>query len=228
VTYPIPAHSLKHDRALRFGAELRRALKARGVSRRTVGQVTGMGRNAVHNWLDGRNLPRIESCRKLAEALDWPRLDGLGEELRRKVCLVDGEPFLDDSGSDNRVYCSASCQRVAEKRRIGTTIDKRAAVAEHALARHRAAVAAFCAGCEPDGRCVTPECALRPVSPLPLFESRIEVELATPKPHNGYRAPGSDSRRMRRTWAGYTAAERAARIAKAAEASKVARGLVPA
>jgi transcriptional regulator with XRE-family HTH domain len=228
VSETIPARSLKSDRAIRFGQELKRAMKARGVGQRTIAMATGMSRNAIHNWRDGRNLPRIESCRKIAEALDWTRLAALGEELRRKTCAIDGVAFLDDSGSDNRVYCSPSCQRVAEKRRIGSTIDKRAAVAERRLGLAQRAVAAYCAGCEPSGRCVTPECELRPVSPLPLFAERLNVPLVQPMPHNGYREPGADSARMHRVWDRYEPDERAARVARAAEASKVARGLVPA
>src|SRR6185369_15309505 len=119
-----------------------------------------------------------------------------------------------DSGSDNRLYCSASCQRVTEKKRIGSTVDKRAANAERRLTVHQAAVAAYCAGCEPGGRCVTPECALRPVSPLTLFASRLDVPVVLPKPHNGYREPGADSARMQRTWDAYTPEERQARIAR--------------
>lgn len=228
MTEPIPAGSLKHDKAVRFGHELQRAMKARGVGLRTIAAATGMGRNAIHNWRDGRNLPRIESCRKIAEALEWPRLATLGEDLRRRVCPVDQRPFLDDSGSDNRVYCSASCQRVTEKMRTGSTVDKRAANAERRLTVHQAAVAAYCAECEPGGRCVTAECALRPVSPLTLFASRLDVPLVQPAPHNGYREPGADSARMSAIWARYTPEERAQRIAKTAHASKVGRGLVPA
>ena len=59
------------------------------------------------------------------------------------------------------------------KRRIGSTIDKRAALAERRLTVHQRSVAAYCAGCEPEGRCVTPDCPLRPVSPLPLYERRL-------------------------------------------------------
>jgi len=222
----IPEGSLKSDRAVRFGNELKKALKARGVGMRTVSEATGMGRNAVHNWRDGRNLPRIESCRKIAEALDWPRLAELGISLRQKACDVDGVTFLDNSGSDNRRYCSASCQDVAEKRRKGTPAPQRGAAAERRLLVARRAIAAYCNGCEPSGRCVTAECALRPVSPLPLYDGRLDVPIVQPRPHNGYREPGVDSARMRRVWAAYTPEERQARIDRTAERSRQGRGLV--
>lgn len=47
---------------------------------------------------------------------------------------------------------------------------------------HRAAVAAMCASCEPEGRCRDAGCALRPVSPLPLVRAEKTVEIATPAP----------------------------------------------
>lgn len=56
--------------------------------------------------------------------------------------------------------------------------------------RHQAAVEAFCRSCEWDGFCKTPECELRPVSPLPL-EPRIHI----PEPVE--RAKGSWSEESR-------------------------------
>ena len=212
MTHLISTSSTKKDRAIRFGAELNRAMKARDVGRRTVAEAVGSSGTSVMYWRTGRLLPRIETAQRLATALTWPRLASLAIELRKKRCLVDDVEFVDDSGSDNRVYCSASCQRVKHKSVVGVDRRQRAARAERALLVHRRAVAAYCTACEPGGRCVTPECELRPVSPLPLFEERDDVVLAVHSKGNGYRDP----------------AARAARIAKAAEASKRARGLVPA
>jgi hypothetical protein len=228
VSFTIPPTSDKRPRAQRFGRELERAMKARGVGTRTITESIGGSRTSVMYWRTGRMLPRLATAERLAAALEWPRLASLALELRRKLCQVDQVAFVDDSGSDNRIFCSPSCQRVAEKQRLGSTIDKRAAVAERRLNVFQQAVAAYCDGCEPSGHCVTPDCDLRPVSPLRLFASHLEVDPVRPKPHNGYREPGADSARQRRTWAAYTPEERAARIAKMSRASRVGRGLVPA
>lgn len=229
MTFPIPSSSPKAARAERFARELNRAMKARDVGARPVVEAIGTGRSAIRLWRSGRGLPRLETCGRLAAALDWPRLEALGRELRTKACEVDGLPFVDDTGSDNRRFCSPSCQRVAEKKRLGSTVDKRAAVAERRLLAHQAAVAAYCAGCEPSGRCVTADCALRPVSPLPLFERRLDVDPAASRRRNRWENHReADSARQTGVWARYSPEERAARIARAAEASKVARGLVPA
>jgi hypothetical protein len=123
------------------------------------------------------------------------------------------------------VYCSLSCRSIRGKAVVGVDRRQRAAIAERRLTAHQRAVAAFCAGCEPSGRCLTPECELRPVSPLPLFTERVEVEAVRARPHCGYREPGQQGAITTGVWARYTPEDRAARVARAAEASRRARGL---
>jgi len=231
VSHTIGEHSTKRDRAIRFGRELDKAMKARDVGRRPLAQALRSSQTSIMYWRTGRMLPRLETARKLAAALDWPRIESLALELRQKRCQVDEVLFVDDSGSDNRVYCSPECQRVSEKLRMGSSIDKRAANAERRLTVHQRAIAAYCAGCEPEGRCVTPECALRPVSPLPLFAGRIEIAPVQSRQngwlHSENRAAAASSA-QKDIWARYTPEERQARIEKTAHASKVGRGLLPA
>ena len=228
MSYLLTAGSTKSDRAIRFGQELERALEKRGVGTRTVADALHGGRTSIMYWRTGRMLPRLETARRLAEVLDWPKLATLAAELRRKACLVCGTSFVDDSGSDNRRYCSKSCQSVKNKRVVGLDRRARAATAERKLLLASRAIAAYCAACEPEGYCYAAECELRSVSPLPLRQERSEITPAKPKPHNGYRNPGSDRDRMLATWSRYTPEEAAARKARAAQASRVARGLVPA
>lgn len=228
MTYLIPLTSTKHDRAIRFGHELERAMKKRGVGTRTIAEPLHASRTSVMYWRTGRMLPRIDTARRLAEVLDWPRLASLALELRQKACTVCGTVFADDSGSDNRVYCTPSCQRVKEKGRVGVDRRARAATAERKLILASRAIAAYCSTCEPEGRCYAAECELRPVSPLPLFEERSAITPALPRPRNGYRTPGADSARQARVWARYSPQEAAERKERAAQASRIARGLVPA
>lgn len=229
MTHLIAEHSTKRDRAIRFGRALERSMKRRDVGTRTVAEALGSSRTTVMYWRTGRLLPRIETVRRLAAALDDEALVTVALELRGKRCETCDVAFVDDSGSDNRRYCSASCQRVAEKKRVGSTVDKRAAVAERRLVDHQRAVADYCNGCEPSGRCVTADCPLRPVSPLPLFADRLDVDPVTSRRRNRWEGSHeADSRRQTDIWARYTPEERQARIDRAAEASKRARGLVPA
>jgi hypothetical protein len=54
VTYTIPLQSTKRDRAIRFGRELERAMKRRGVGRRPVAQALGASETSVMYWRTGR------------------------------------------------------------------------------------------------------------------------------------------------------------------------------
>lgn len=225
MSHLIAPGSTKSDRAIRFGRELDRAMRARGVGRRTVAEALGASGTSVMYWRTGRMLPRQETARRLAEALDWSRLATLAAELRRKACLLCGTEFVDDSGSDNRAYCTRLCQRTRQKSLVGTDRRTRAAVADRRLRGHQLAVAAFCGACEPSGRCVAPDCELRSVSPLPLFDDRLAIDPVVAKPHNGYREPGTQRLATAAVWARYQPGERAARIARAAAASRKARGL---
>lgn len=218
MSHPILLNQGKRDRAILFGRELDKAMKRRGVGSRPITEVGGPSRSALRSYRSGRNLPRVETARKLADALEWPRLAELALTLRTKTCPIDRRPFMDESGSDNRVYCSPECQRVAEKKRVGYQRGEAAAKYERRLRIHQDAVGAFCHDCEPNGVCVTADCALRPVSPLPLGEHRPEhVGQAIARPHNGFRDPRADADRMSRVWDRYTPEERQARIDKAAE-----------
>jgi transcriptional regulator with XRE-family HTH domain len=178
VTHFLVDGSRKSDRAVRFGLALTKAMKHQGVGTRPVAAAMSASRTTVMYWRTGRILPRLDTAQRLAAVLDAPELARLGADLRRKRCLVDDLEFVDDSGSDNRLYCSPGCLEVVRKRRAGAPTRERAALAERRLIAHQRSVAAYCAGCEPEGRCVTASCPLRPVSPLPLYEGRLDLALA--------------------------------------------------
>jgi hypothetical protein len=226
VSHLIRIGSTKSDRAIRFGHELDRAMKARGVGRRAVATVLHSSDTSVMYWRTGRMLPRAATAERLALVLDWPRLDTLARELRQKRCLVDDVEFVDDSGSDNRLYCSIACRAVAGKKVVGEDRRTRAAMAERGLLAHQRAVAAFCLRCEPSGYCSDATCELRAVSPMSLAPAVPALPVLRPSPHNGYRAPGQQSAMMSGIWSRLSPEEHAARVARAAAASRLARGLV--
>ena len=167
--------SPKRPLAQRFARHLNTAMRRRGVGSRTVAEAVGASRNSVTNWRRGQTLPHSETARKLAAALDTPKLVEIIREVRTKTCDVCSEPFLDETGGYNRRFCSDGCRKVAEKMRTGVPVRKRAAVAERRLKDHRDAVEAYCLACEPDRRCVTADCPLRSVSPFALFDSHIDI-----------------------------------------------------
>lgn len=231
MTHLIPLSSTKKIRAQRFGRALEHAMHMRDVGTRPLAEGLQASRTTIMYWRTGRILPRLDKAQEIAAALDWPALVTLMVELRTKQCQVDGVAFVDDTGSDNRVYCSSSCQRVGRKRLAGRDVRASAIRAERALTRHRGAVEAFCRACEPGGWCQAPECELRPVSPLPLVAERVDITPVVTSRGTGWTSPDralKASVRQTRTWAAMDPADRAARVERAAEASRRARGLVPA
>ena len=112
-------------------------------------------------------VPRLDTARRLADLLDWPRLTEIIVASRTYTCVVCPRTFVYD-GMGPRRYCSSACQTVVDKMRLGRPVRVMAVRAERALALHATAVAAFCKTCEPDGQCKTRDCELRSVSPLPL------------------------------------------------------------
>ncbi len=210
MTVPVAATSVRALAARRFGVELTRAMKARGVGRRRLAERMGMSSaSIIAHWRSGSGLPRLDSVVRLAECLDWDALVEIVRHARENHCDTCGTPFLNEGGKPKR-YCSARCRAVKAKIRSCTPTRQRADLAERRLKEHIAAVAAMCCSCEPDGLCCREDCALRGVSPLPL---RVEVR---PEPQPATPAPGP-----------YGSAENIARTKGAILASNAARWARP-
>jgi transcriptional regulator with XRE-family HTH domain len=164
------AESPRRVAAREFGTVLRRAMKRHRTSSRRLHVDAGVSRTAIENYLAGNNLPKLQTALKLADLLEN---DGLAEIIRSSrtyACPVCHRAFTHE-GQSRKTYCSGSCRDVAAKMRLGRGVPKRADTAERRLGIHVAAIDAFCRGCEPAGICRTVDCALRPVSPLPLAVS---------------------------------------------------------
>jgi hypothetical protein len=94
-----------------------------------------------------------------------------------------GRTFIDDSGSDNRLYCDGRCQKQAERTRADEAREKPRRETRRGLdvriRELQAAIDQMCRECEPEGTCRMEDCPLRPVSPLPLDERRqLPVKVA--------------------------------------------------
>ena len=189
MSFTIPPDSPKAVKAAAFGRELMKACKARGVPLKELERATGVGHSSLDNYRRGLLLPKVAVAFALATALDAPRLATMIVEARTFVCRRPGcgRTFRNDTGAP-RKYCSSMCQRINENLRIasrrrrqaGQTGSKRSANAAVANLRSglsiadergrllESAIAAMCAGCEPEGVCRVEDCPLRPFSPLPL------------------------------------------------------------
>jgi hypothetical protein len=207
MTVPLQAGSPRRIAASKFGAELRRAMKARGVGSKSLGPQAGCAPSAIAMWLAGNNLPRLETAVRLAESLQWPKLVPLARAGRTDNCQRCGAEFVNNGGKPKR-FCTEECRQIDTVLRDPPPGRALAEVVRDELARVRgttgavarkplaaalaqynrsdskrqarvdrsarrltviqASVGAFCNACEPSGICQTPECELRPVSPLPI------------------------------------------------------------
>ena len=160
-----------------MAAELRRALAARGMSGKALGDAIGMSHSTVYDILRNDRLPTVPTAALIADALDWPAIARIAQRDRTKTCAVCGVTFVDAGRNGTARSCSPECQTTRYQREvrgvITTSLRGRAEVAENRLRRHQAAVAAFCRGCEPEGTCRDARCPLRIVSPLPLARRRV-------------------------------------------------------
>lgn len=170
MTYTIPPESPYREAARQFAVAFTRALEERGVSKRTLAaRLTGHGssRSSIQLWARGESLPTVETARRLDQALGTTHLEKIVVRSRLVKCQNGcGRTIIVRGNRQRTRYCSPACAKQAAKVRTAL-LPKRDTLARR-LELHRRAVAAFCAGCRPDGICRAPECELRPVSPLPL------------------------------------------------------------
>lgn len=222
MTVPLSPESPRRRAAIRFGALLDATLKARGIGHDSLGrQIGGLGNAAIHNWIRGTNLPRLETALRISEALMEPRLADIVREARTGACETCGAAFLNEGGSPKR-YCSQPCKVVRNVMRTGVPTRERAVVAERRLALHREAVAAYCAACEPEGLCRDAECPLRLVSPLTLARREAPQAVALPPDPPQVRSPEHRvalAAASRRRWARPGERERASATLRATRAS---------
>lgn len=152
-------------------SEINRCMKIRGITPRKRGQLAreaGIGYSGLWNILRGHSAPSASTTTALAEALDWPRLQTISDSIRTKQCEICPKSFMDHTSTLKQRYCSKACRGTANTRaRRASRGDERRILARR-LEKHTEAVQAHCRWCEPAGICQDSECALRPVSPLPL------------------------------------------------------------
>ena len=116
MTVPLSAGSPRAVHALRFGAELKRAMTARKASTHRLAAASGCGRSAIANWRCGGNLPRVDTATRLAEALHWPRLVDIASAGRSRPCARCGR-VISTEGSGAKRFCGPSCREVDQQLR---------------------------------------------------------------------------------------------------------------
>ena len=104
MTSRLLAESPRRVVAARFGAELARAMHANGATIRGLTRDAGTSRTAIHFYLNGTNLPSVETAGRLADILGRPSLVAIAAEGRSGTCALCGRPFTSAMGAGNRRY----------------------------------------------------------------------------------------------------------------------------
>lgn len=160
----------------RFTNEVRRAMAAKRVTGYALADALGVTQHQVNRWCHGQSIPLVKMATRIADALDAPMIVELVKQHRTYRCRTCKQPGITEGTGIRRRYCSDTCRRIAKK--LGKSGPPISAVGSR-LRLYGEAVAEFCGECNPSGLCRDAECALRPVSPLPLAEGLRPV--ATPK-----------------------------------------------
>jgi|SRR5579859_7810731 len=192
MTAELSPNSPRLPAARRFADELRRSMREHGVGQRRLGELTGCASSAVAQWRMARNLPRLDTAIRLADCLSNDKLAEIVREARTQACQRCGTPFLNEGGAPKK-FCSERCLTVAAKirnvlgdrtpaRKKLTAMRADLKATQETLLELQVSVQEMCRSCEPAGYCRTPECPLRPVSPIPLAFGLKDVPLATPAP----------------------------------------------
>lgn len=253
MTYTIPADTPKAAKALAFGREMVKAIRARDIPLKEVARAAGVGHTAIDHYRQGSAMPKTATAHAIAEVLDWPKLARIIEEARTFVCARPGcsRTYRHDGGGP-RKYCTPACTQQAENQRMASRRLRQAA--QTGDGRHRAAgiaqlrsaariaderaqmaegaIAAYCRECEPEGLCRLADCPLRAFSPLPLAtregsgrpRTHAEIRLETDRKA----APGRSATMTRRwadpEWRAKQTAATAAGIARMTPEEREARG----
>ena len=165
----VDVESHKERQRKEFAHALRDAMRRQGVTGAALSRRLGCSSAAtVGQWAAGLQLPRVAQAERLADALHEPELLEAVICARGVVCQGCEMAFVNDSPRQRRFHsrtCARKHRRAADQ------------PSESEVARLRTAVATMCQGCAPEGACPIADCALRPVSPLPLRSAMRQLRL---------------------------------------------------
>lgn len=160
---------------MKLGALIKQTRYARKVGTRIVAEATGVSRTQLMHYEQGRNIPRVETAQRLADALGERRIIEYAIAARMRLCKRCRVPVTINGGRPPE-YCGQACRKAAqpgarevEKRRYRQVSEERRTM--------RLAIDAMCRQCPDgeDGYCRLGSCPLRHVSPLPFHVDRMAV-----------------------------------------------------
>lgn len=142
-----------------------------------VAEATGVSRTQYLHYEQGRNIPRVETAHKLAQALGERLIVDYAIAARSRLCKRC-RSVINVNGGRPPEYCSPTCRKASapgereiEKRRYREVSQERRTL--------RLAIAAMCGQCPDgeDGFCRLSDCPLRHVSPLPFYIDKTVVKM---------------------------------------------------
>lgn len=155
-----------------FASSLLAALERSNTNISELSSAIGIKYSRMHHWVSARSLPSIHVVQLISDYLG-------DDEIMRSAILVNtyrcancNNDFLHESAKGTPHLCGSNCRLESRRLKDKTGSSSVQSTKFSAENLYQKAVARFCNGCEPSGMCVTPECALRPVSPLPLFSPK--------------------------------------------------------
>ena len=151
-----------------FGRYLRRHIRARGFLQKDLAAALGTHPCVIANWVQGRTFPSLAHAVELADVLGDERILAYARKLRRTSCVECGREFIDTTMQLKAQFCCMAHTATHWKRKQRERTASAYKADRHRLALYVESVDRHCRSCEPRGVCVTAECPLREVSPLPL------------------------------------------------------------
>ena len=164
-----------------FSREFKKALDRANTTVPQLAKDLGLKYDRVRYWYTGRSFPSIHVIRQISDFLGDDEIGRVGVAVSTVRCACCKKNFVRESSQGESYLCSAECRTQSE--RLRTKMGK-SSIGQQELQTpnlYLAAVTKFCRGCEPIGICKTPTCALRPVSPLPLFSKAEASKEVTSK-----------------------------------------------
>jgi len=152
-----------------FSGELKKALDRNNTTISELSRDAKIKYSRLHHWATARSMPSIHAAQRIADFLGDEEIMQAAILVNTRKCSNCSKDYVQESSQGKSLLCSAECR--AQNRRLldktGTsTIQSIEFIPE---SKYEKSISAYCNSCEPAGLCLTPECQLRSVSPLPLF-----------------------------------------------------------
>lgn len=154
-----------------FAEELKKMLDRNGTTLAALAKDVDVKYSRLHHWATARSMPSIHIVQQICDFLGDEEIMKAALLANTRKCSNCGKDYIQESSQGKSFLCSSECR--SQNRRLRDKTGKSAVKSTEYIAEniYEKAIDAYCNGCQPAGICLTPECELRPVSPLPLFSA---------------------------------------------------------